>query len=133
MWPIPLNPRAIFLAVGVIAACAVLGCVRQDGCEAGRAAGDREVKKMCMAGMKVLAERDRRISENLETYREDIAAVSSRPPKRVFFCPPGDLPQTPGRTAGSGATVIDRHDYGPDLRKARDALIRCNTLIGIVR
>jgi hypothetical protein len=85
------------------------------------------------ANRKALAERDAEIQRVLGEYREKIAAVSNRRPKRVFCGPTEPLPGAAGGAPGASPAELDRHDYGPDLRAARDALIRCNTLINTVR
>jgi hypothetical protein len=129
MWS--LSP-AVLIAVlgGVIAVSLASGAT---GYKLGRASGDKDVRAMLEAGQKALADRDRKIATNLELYREDIAAVSARKPKRVFFCPPGRVPEAASGVAGAGAAGVDQHNYEPDLRAARDALIRCNALIGVVK
>ena len=129
MWPFILKYRvAICIAVGVLV---VLGVVYWKGRVDGTAAGDRKTLKMYEAAQAVVRKRDLLIASNLEIYREEIAAVSARKPKRVYLCP--SVPEAPGGAAGAGPTDVDRHDYGPDLRAARDALIRCNALIGVVK
>jgi len=129
MWPLILKYRsAICLAVGVLV---VLGAVYWKGRIDGTAAGDRKTLKMYEAAQAVVRKRDLLIASNLEMYREEIAAVSARKPKRVYLCP--SVPEAAGGTAGAGAPEPDRHDYGPDLRAARDALIRYNALIGVVK
>jgi len=127
---IPFSLRALSLAV---AAALVFGASGWLGYDLGRAAGDRQTLKMMKAGEAAVAKRDLLIKTTLEKAREDLAAVSARPPKRVYFCPVTRLPKTPGGAAGAGAGVADQHDYGPDLRAARDALLRCNALIEVVK
>ena len=129
MWSLS-PPVLIALAATVAVASGASGSI---GYKLGRASGDKDVRAMLEAGQKVLALRDKQIKVNLRMYREDIAAVSRRHPKRVFFCPPGDVSETPGGTAGAGGSDGDRFDYGPHLRAARDALIRCNALIEVVK
>jgi len=129
MWSLS-PPVLIALAATVAVASGASGSI---GYKLGRASGDRDVRAMLEAGQKVLAQRDLQIAVNMRMYREDIAAVSARRPKRVFCGPAGDVPETPGGIADGDPAVVDRHDYGPDLRAARDALIRCRSLIAIVR
>ena len=130
MWPLPPLWLAICLAAALAVVSAASGGI---GYRLGKSAGDREVLKMLKAGQAVVAKRDEAIKVNLEKAREDLAAANARRPKRVFLCPDDDLPKAPGGAPGAGATVVNRHDYGYDLRAARDALIRCNALIGVVK
>ena len=127
---IPFSLRALSLAVVVALALGAFGWL---GYDLGRAAGDRQTLKMMRAGEAAVAARDLLVRTTLEKAREDLAAVSARPPKRVYFCPVGGLPKAPGGVVGAGAEVADQYDYGPDLRAARDALVRCNALIEVVR
>jgi hypothetical protein len=126
MWLILAQYRVYFLvAAGVLA----LGASSVAGYKLGRAAGDREVAKMYQAGAAVVAKRNELIQKNLESYREELLSVSNRRPKRVLFCPPSKLSPSTGGADGAGAGGVDQHNYEPDLRAARDALIRCNALI----
>jgi hypothetical protein len=127
---IPFSLRALSLAVAV---ALVFGASGWLGYDLGRAAGDRQTLKMMRAGEAAVAARDLLIKTTLEKAREDLAAANARPPKRVYCRTLGGLPKASGGAAGAGAAVADQHDYGPDLRAARDALIRCNTLIGVVK
>lgn len=130
MWPLPVSVRTLALAVIGLSVIAAAGSL---GYQLGRASGDRDVRKMLEAGQAVIQKRDALIAHNLEVYREDLAALSARKPKRVFLCPSGGVPETPGGTDGADPAGTDRRDYGPLLREARDALVRCNALIETVR
>lgn len=126
-------PSPSVVAVALAGAVAVSLASGAAGYKLGRAAGDRDVRKMLEAGQQALVKRDKQIEGNLNEYRETLAAVSARRPKRVFICPPDNLSPSSGGTTGAGAAEPDRHNYEPDLRAARDALIRCNTLIEVVK
>lgn len=104
-----------------------------NGKEAGLAEGNAKLVKMYEAGQKAVQRRDEAIQHNLEIYREDLAAVAARKPKRVFLCPNADVPQGAGGTGGADPAGADSRDYGPLLREAREALIRCQTLIEVVK
>lgn len=129
IWPLILKYRVVICLA--VAGLVVLGAVYNKGRIDGTAAGDRRTLRMYEAAQAVVRKRDLLIASNLEIYREEIAAVSARKPKRVYLCP--SVPEAPGGAAGASPADLDRHDYGPDLRAARDALIRCNALIGIVQ
>ena len=122
--------RAGFLVVAVALASGASGWL---GYDLGRARGDRQTLKMMRAGAAAVAARDLLIKTTLEKAREDLAAANARPPKRVYCRAVVGLPKAPGGAAGAGAGVADQHDYGVDLRAARDALIRCNALIEVVK
>jgi len=123
--------RALVLAV---AAALVLGACWWNGYSNGKQSGAELVRKMQYQGQKAVAKREVQAKAALEKYVEDIAAANSRPVKRVYFCPPApSVPKTTGGAPSASPTDVDRHDYGPDLREARDALIRYNALIGAVK
>lgn len=122
---LPVSLRTAVLA-GV--ALAVTAASSSVGYKLGRAAGDREVAKMYRAGIEVVRKRDESIARNLEVYREELADLRNRPPKRVLYCPAARLPTTPGGTDDAGPGSADPVDLGPLLREALDELVRCNAL-----
>jgi len=138
MWSLS-PPVLIALAATVAVASGASGSI---GYKLGRASGDKDVRAMLEAGQKVLALRDKQIKVNLRMYREDIATANRRKPSSVYCGPNNGVPETPGGTAGAGAAESNRrtdgtdlgsHDYGPELRAARDALMMCNALIEVVK
>jgi len=125
---------ANLLIPAIVAAALFVGAASSSvGYRLGRAAGDREVAKMLRAGAEVVRKREQVIAHNLEIYREELAALRDRPPKRVLYCPSGGVSQTPGGTAGAGPGAADPVDLGPLLREALDELIRCNTLRSVLK
>ena len=131
MWPIKsaLVPYlAAFLAV--VLGVAVYGSYR-TGYKVGRADGDRQVKAMLDAGAAVVRKHDEAIKPTLEKYRADLLALAGRKPRSVYRDSPGCVPEAASGTDGAGSSVSDRRDYGPELRAARDALIRYNALIKV--
>lgn len=130
MWFFPPAFRVGSLVVGLVL---VSGASSFVGYRLGKAAGDALVLKMLKAGQEVVAKRDAAILTNLEDYREKLAVLNARPPKRVFLGAECDLPPTPSGIAGPDPGVSDNRDYGPALRTALAALIRCNALIEVVK
>ena len=131
MWPIKsaLVPYlAAFLAV--VLGVAVYGSYR-TGYKVGKADGDRQVKAMLDAGAAVVRKHDEAIKPTLEKYRADLLGLAGRKPRRVYLDSPGWVPEAASGTDGAGSSVSDRRDYGPELRAARDALIRYNALIEV--
>lgn len=137
MWP--FSPLVTFLAAGAVAASLASGVY---GYSRGVETGDRKIEKIYAEARRRQDIYDQKIQGDLEDYRESIAAANARRPKRVFCTSPDDLPQAASGTADSAPAGSDRQpdgtdlggkDYGPDLREARDDLIRCRTLIGVVK
>ena len=131
MWPIKsaLVPYlAAFLAV--VLGVAVYGSYR-TGYKVGKADGDRQVKAMLDAGTAVVRKHDEAIKPTLEKYRADLLALAGRKPRSVYRDPPDCVSEATSGTDGAGSSVSDRRDYGPELRAARDALIRYNALIEV--
>lgn len=119
--------RAYFLAAGLALALGVSGFA---GYKIGKASGNEMIAKIYKAGQDARVKADAKTKKDLEKYREDLANVSARKLKRVYCRSTSELHPTPARrTSGASAIVPDNHDYGPDLRAARDALIRCQALI----
>ena len=92
-----------------------------------------EIARALKAGQVAVARHDADSKIILEDYREKLAALAARPPKRVLFCPTSGLPATAGGAPGAGSAAASEHDYGPDLREARDYLLKYNALIESVR
>ena len=90
-----------------------------------------EMRKMLDAGAEVVRKRDAATKPTLEKYRADLLALAGRKPRSVYRDPPGCVPETASGADGAGPSVSDRRDYGPELRIARDALIRYNALIKV--
>ena len=130
IWPLILKYRVVICLA--VAGLVVLGAVYNKGRIDGTAAGDRKLLKLYQAGLAAVKKRDELIAKNLEGYREELATLSARPVKRVYFCP-GKVPATPGRTDSADPAGVDRRDYGPLLREAAAELTRCQTLIGVVK
>ena len=138
MW----SSSPLVLAALAVTVVAVSGASGVTGYKLGKSDGNKLVLKMMNAGTEALAKRDKQIKVNLRMYREDIATANRRKPSSVYCGPNNGVPETPGGTAGAGAAESNRrtdgtdlgsHDYGPELRAARDALMMCNALIEVVK
>lgn len=88
-----------------------------------------EMQQMIDAGAEAERKRNEEAKQIVEKYRADLLAANRRKPRSVYRDPPGCVPATADGTDGADTATRDRRDYGPELRQARDALIRCNALI----
>lgn len=137
MWPFPaVSSRMVLSAAALSLACGVGSFVTykmmRGDIEKLKNEHATELRKMQDAGAEVVRKRDAATKPILEKYRADLLAANSRKPRSVYRDPPDCLSETASGTDGPGASVSDRRDYGPELRAARDALIRCNALIGAI-
>lgn len=137
MWPFPsVSSRMVLSAAALSLACGVGSFVTykmmRGDIEKLKNEHATELRKMQDAGAEVVRKRDAATKPILEKYRADLLAANSRKPRSVYRDPPDCLSEAASGTDGPGASVSDRRDYGPELRAARDALIRCNALIGAI-
>lgn len=137
MWPFPAVSSRMVLSAAILSLVFGAGWFANGwrlGSKVERLKAEHatELRKMQDAGAEVVRKRDAATKPILEKYRADLLAANSRKPRSVYRDPPDCLSEAASGTDGTGAPASDRRDYGVELRIARDALIRCNALIGAI-
>lgn len=128
MWPV--NPRILIAAAVVLSAFAAGWLANGWRLNSAHAT---ELRKMYESGLQAYQSRDERAKDELAKLRQELGSRAARPIRRVYLCP--DVPGAASGAAGAGETGSDslpRLDAGPILGEARDSLLKCNALIGVL-